>query len=130
MAETDQAQPQDVPKSPAMDQKQERTWAMFCHLGALAGYFFPFGNVIAPLIIWQIKKSESELVDDQGKESVNFQITIAIGAVIAGLLVLIIIGIPLLIALGIFNLVMIIIAGLKANEGQKYRYPVCIRFIK
>ena len=130
MAETDQAQPQVVQKKPGLDQKQERSWAMFCHLGALAGYIIPFGNIIGPLIIWQIKKAESELVDDQGKESVNFQISVAIGYLICVALAFVLIGIPLLIALGIFNLVMIIIAGLKANEGQKYRYPVCIRFIK
>ena len=130
MAETDQTQPQVVQKSPGMDQKQERTWAMFCHLGALAGYFFPFGNVIAPLIIWQIKKSESELIDDQGKESLNFQISIAIGYIVSAVLVFVLIGFLLLAALGIFNLVMIIIASMKANEGQRYRYPVCIRFIK
>ena len=57
-----------------VDEKQERTWALFCHIGALAGFIFPFGNIIAPLVIWLIKKEEYPLVDDQGKESVNFQI--------------------------------------------------------
>ena len=130
MAGTEKAEPQVVQKSPGTDQKGHRTWAMLCHLGALAGYIIPFGNIIGPLIIWQIKKGESELINDQGKESVNFQITMAIGAVIALVLMFIVIGIFLMIALSIFNLVMIIIAALKANEGQRYRYPVCLRLIK
>ncbi|NIA07508.1 MAG: DUF4870 domain-containing protein [Actinobacteria bacterium] len=130
MTETDQAEPQLVQEKVGLDQKQERTWAMFCHLGALAGYFFPFGNIIAPLIIWQIKKNESELVNDQGKESVNFQISIAIYVAISIALMIVVIGVLLLPAVCIFNAVMVIIAGLKANEGQRYRYPVCIRFIK
>jgi uncharacterized Tic20 family protein len=113
-----------------MDAKQERTWAMLCHLGALAGYIIPFGNIIAPLIIWMVKKDESDLVKDQGKESLNFQISLAIGYLICIPLFFILIGFFLMIALGIYALVMIIIASMKANEGQKYRYPICIRFIK
>ena len=103
---------------------------MLCHLGALAGYVIPFGNIIAPLIIWLVKKEESELVDRHGKESLNFQISIAIYCAIAFLLVFIVIGIPLLFALGIFNLVMIIVAAVKTNSGEDFRYPLCIRFIK
>lgn len=114
----------------AMDQKQEKTWAMLCHIGTLAGFIIPFGNIIAPLIIWSMKKTDSSLVDDQGKESLNFQITMTIAGVVAGVLTLVAIGFLLLGAIGIFNLVMVIIAGIKANEGEKYRYPVNIRFIK
>lgn len=113
-----------------MDEKEARTWAMLCHLGALAGYIIPFGHIIAPLVIWLIKKDESPLVDDQGKESLNFQISLTIYAVIAGLLTLVVIGFILLIALGIFDLIVVIIAAVKANDGEKYRYPLCIRFIK
>jgi uncharacterized Tic20 family protein len=114
----------------AMDEKQARTWAMLCHIGAFAGYLIPFGHIIAPLILWLVKKDESSLVDDQGKESLNFQISMTIYAVIAGLLILVVIGIILLIALGIFDLIVVIVAAVKANEGEKYRYPLSIRFIK
>lgn len=114
----------------AMNEKDARTWAMFCHLGALAGYIIPFGNIIAPLVIWLIKKDESPLVDDQGKESLNFQISITIYALVALVLTLIIIGFFLLLAVGIFALVMVIVAAVKVNSGEKYRYPLCIRFIK
>ena len=114
----------------AMNAKDARTWAMFCHVGAFAGYIIPFGHIIAPLIIWLIKKDESPLVDDQGKESLNFQISISIYAIVAALLTFVIIGIVLLIALLIFDVVMVIVATVRANNGERYRYPLCLRFVK
>jgi len=110
--------------------KQERTWGMLCHLSIFAGHFIPFGNIIAPLVIWLIKREESAFIDYHGKESLNFQITLVIYFLIAGVLAFVLIGLPILIALWIFSLVIVIIAGLKANEGQYYRYPITIRFIK
>ena len=114
-----------------MSEKDERMWAMFCHLASLAGYVgIPFANIIGPLIVWQIKKSESPLVDDQGKESLNFQISMTI-YVLVGLVSLCIgIGIVVLPVLGILGLVFTIIAAIKANQGEMYRYPLTIRFIK
>ena len=108
---------------------QEVMWAMFCHLGALLGYIVPFGNIIAPLIIWLTKKGDSLLIEDQGKESLNFQISMSIYYLVSFLLTLIIVGFILLFGLAIYNLVMVIIAGVKANNGEKYRYPLTIRFI-
>ena len=114
-----------------MDEKRSRMWAMFCHFGAFAGFIIPYvGNIIGPLVIWQIKKDESPLVDDQGKESLNFQISMTIYAIVAFLLCFVIIGIPILIALAIFWFIIVIIAGVKANNGEKFRYPLCIRLIK
>ena len=104
-------------------------WAMFCHLSALVGYVFPFGNIIAPLIIWVLKKDEFPLVNDQGKEAINFQISMTIYIIAAIILIILVIGIPLLILLGLFDLLMIIIASIKANEGTEYRYPLTIRFL-
>ncbi|HSE13600.1 MAG TPA: DUF4870 domain-containing protein [Rudaea sp.] len=109
---------------------EERQWALFAHLSALVGYIIPFGSIIGPLVIWQIKKNEMPFVDDQGKEALNFQITVAIIAIVCLVLVLILIGILLLWALAITNLVFIIIAALAANNGQAYRYPFAFRFIK
>ena len=94
------------------------------------GYIIPFGNIIGPLIIWLIKKDQSAWVDQHGKEALNFQISVAIYAIVAGILTLVVIGILLLIAVGIFSLVMIIIASVKANNGEMYYYPLTIRFIK
>jgi uncharacterized protein len=114
----------------AMSEKDARTWAMLCHIGAFAGYIIPFGHIIAPLIIWLIKKDESPFVDDQGKESLNFQISISIYAIIAALLTLVVIGFVLVIALLTFDMVMVIIAAVKSNNGERYRYPLCMRFVK
>jgi len=120
---TEQSTEQPVPGS------DEKMWAMFCHLSALAGFIIPFGNIIAPLIIWVLKKEEYPLVSDQGKESVNFQISMTIYFIASLILIIIVIGIPLLILLGLFELIVIVIASIKANEGIKYRYPFTIRFI-
>jgi len=103
---------------------------MVCHLSAFAGFIIPLGNIIAPLVIWLIKRAESPFIDDQGKEALNFQISMIIYAVISWILVTIFIGYLLLFAVGIFDIVMVIMAALKANEGEMFRYPLCIRFIK
>jgi uncharacterized Tic20 family protein len=108
-------------------------WAMFCHLAGLGG-LLPvapvLGGVIAPLVIWQIKKDDFEFVNEQGKEAVNFQISVLIYALVAGLHCLACIGLFLLPAVYIFDLIFLLIAAVKANNGEHYRYPLTIRFIK
>jgi uncharacterized Tic20 family protein len=106
----------------------DRLFAMLCHLGTLVTVV-PFANIIVPLVIWFIKKDKSPLVNDQGKEALNFQITIMIGYVIGFVLVLFVVGIFLLIALGIYHLIFSIIAAIKAYDGNAYRYPFTLRLI-
>jgi uncharacterized Tic20 family protein len=113
-----------------MEETQERTWGLITHLSALAGFIVPFGHIIGPLVVWLIKKDESPFVDDQGKEAINFQISMTLYAVIAAILILVIIGIFLLIGIGILDIVLVIIAAVKANAGEKFRYPLTIRFIR
>jgi uncharacterized Tic20 family protein len=115
-----QPSPQPVPEST----KEERTMAMLCHLLAL------FTGFIGPLVIWLIKKDELPLVDDQGKEALNFQITVLLAMAVSGVLMCIVVGVFLAIAVGIVDVVYIIIACVKVNEGQRYRYPFCLRLIK
>ncbi|MBU3058865.1 DUF4870 domain-containing protein [Pseudomonas indica] len=110
--------------------QQARQWAMFCHFAAFLGLVFPFGNLLGPLIVWQIKKDFDPFVDAQGKEALNFQITVAIAVVACFLLMLVVIGFPLLALVSIGALVLTIIGGIKANEGQAYRYPFCLRLVK
>ena len=110
--------------------KDEKTWGMLCHLIALSGFIVPFGCIIGPLIIWLIKKDEMPFVDDQGKESLNFQLTMLIAFIVAALLMVVFIGVFLVMVVAIFDLVMIIIATIKANDGIRYRYPWAIRFLK
>ena len=113
-----------------IDDKDERMWGMFCHLSALAGLVFPFGNFIGPLIVYSMKKDEYEFVADQGKESLNFQVSIIIYAVISAIFLIVLIGILLLIAVGLFAIIMTVIAAVRANDGEYFRYPLCIRLIK
>ena len=106
------------------------TYAMLCHLSAFGGLFFPFGNILGPLIVWLVKKDEMPEVDSHGKESMNFQISVTIYTIVSAILVLLLIGIPLLIALSVFWLVVVILASVRANEGTLYRYPLTIRFLQ
>ncbi|GFM80442.1 orotate phosphoribosyltransferase [Pseudomonas cichorii] len=112
---------------PARDVRQ---WAMFCHLAAFGGFIFPFGNLLGPLIVWQLKKDSDPFLDSQGKEALNFQITVSIAMAVSMLLVIVVIGFPLLMLIGVGALVLTIIAAIKANEGQEYRYPFTWRALK
>lgn len=110
--------------------KDERTWGMLCHLVAFSGLIVPFGAIIGPLIIWLIKKDEMPFVDDQGKESLNFQLTMFIAAIITFILCFILIGWLIAPVLIVYYLIVLIIASIKANDGIRYRYPYTIRFLK
>lgn len=106
--------------------QDDRTMAMIGHLsGIVAGF-------IGPLIIWLINKDKTDKgwLNDQAKEALNFQITIFIAYIVAGLLTIVLIGMLLIPVILIANLVLCIMAGMKANEGVDYRYPFAIRLIK
>ncbi|MDW7759086.1 MAG: DUF4870 domain-containing protein [Acidobacteriota bacterium] len=120
----------ELPSGQAMSPAEEKNWAMFCHLAALSGFLIPLGNILGPLIVWLIKKDASPLVDAEGKKSLNFQISILIYMVISALLIFVLIGIPLMIAVGIFALVMIILAAIKTSNGEDFRYPLSIQFLR
>ncbi len=109
--------------------QDERMWGMFCHLSALSMFIIPFGSIIGPLIIWSMKKYEYPFVNEQGKAALNFHISLAIYMLLCIPLIFIAIGILLLIALGTFKLLMIVIASIKANNGESFQYPLSIRFI-
>lgn len=109
--------------------KDERTLAMFSHLLGFAGYVVPFGNLIGPLVVWQVKKDESAYVAAHAKEALNFQISTTIYALACAALALCLIGIPLLLALVVFEIVVMVTAAIRANEGAEYRYPLCIRLV-
>lgn len=110
--------------------KDARTWGMLAHLSALV-QLLGIPSVAGPLAVWLIKKNEMPFVDDQGKEALNFNITVMIAAlVLTPTICLAGIGIILLIVLGVVALVLAVIAGMKANEGIAYRYPFTLRLIK
>jgi len=108
-----------------------RTWNVLCHASALAGFFVPWaGHILGPLIVWLAKRSDSPEIDEYGKESLNFQISMLIYNVIAGVLCLVLVGFIILLILHILNLVLVIVASIQASEGKFYRYPMTIRLIK
>ena len=112
------------------EENNARTWATFCHLSALIGYLgIPLGNILGPLIVWLIKRNEYPLVEDQGKESLNFQLSMFIYMVVSIILCFVLIGFLFLGILCILHVVFTIIAGVKANNGELYRYPFIFRFI-
>lgn len=142
-------------------EKSQSTWAMFCHLSTLVGYVIPFGNYLGPFVVWLAKRREYPRVDDQGKEALNFQITLLLYVLslvaIGGVLTLIGIGVGagaaksaggvppwlaglgvtgillfvfLFLALGVYSLVMTIVAAVRASGGENYRYPLTLRLIK
>ena len=114
----------------ALPDSNARMWGMLCHLSALSLYFTGIGFIVGPLIVWLIKKDDHPFIDDQGKESLNFEITIAIYYLISTVAIFCVVGIPMLVVLHIFHIVLIIVAAMRANNGQAYRYPLTIRLIK
>jgi uncharacterized Tic20 family protein len=113
------------------------TWAMACHLLGLAGYFGNgIGSIVAPLILWLVKKDELPIVDRHGKEALNFNISVTLYALALVLIMFVTLGvgaliaIPALIVLGLFHLIATIIAAIKANQGEDFRYPLTLRLIK
>ena len=108
-----------------------RTWTAFVHASALLGVFVHFpGHVVPPLIVWLLKRDESPEIDAHGKEALNFQISMLIYNVIAGVFCLVLIGFLILPILWVLNALFVIIAAIKASDGQLYRYPMTIRFIQ
>lgn len=108
----------------------ERNWSMLCHLSAFAGFFFPFGGIIGPLICWLTRKDESSWVNINGKASLNFQLSMLLYMVLAIPLCFIILGIPIIITLGVLKVVCVIIASVKAPKGELFKYPLVIPFIQ
>jgi uncharacterized protein len=114
-----------------IDEKDEKLWATLCHLSALVGFVFPvFGNIVGPLVFWILKKDQMPLVDINGKEALNFQISMSIYALVAAALVWVLIGIPLLFMIALADLILIVMASVKTSEGTPFRYPLTIRLIK
>ncbi|UCG60263.1 MAG: DUF4870 domain-containing protein [Phycisphaerales bacterium] len=105
-------------------------WSMFLHLSQFCGYIVPLAGLIVPIVLWQMKKDESEIIDLHGRIVVNWIITEFILAIAFALLSMILIGIPLLLALAALGIVFPIIGAVKANSGQVWPYPLSIRFFR
>lgn len=107
---------------------ETRNWAMAAHLSAFLGAWVALAFV-GPLVVWAIKREEHPFVAEHAREALNFNLTLLIYLIVAGILAFVLIGIPLLIAIGIAWLVLTIIAAVRAANGESYRYPLTIRFV-
>jgi len=121
---------EDQKVEPVQADKEQRTWAMLCHLSALAGFIVPMGSVIGPLIVWLIKKEDMPLVAEHGRKSLNFQITMLIAYIICFILMIVAIGAILLPIVAIFSFIMVVIGAIKTNDGKPFSYPFSINLIK
>lgn len=116
--------PTPGPPAGGMAPSDERTWAMLAHLGGIVLGF------IAPLVVLLVQGEKSQFVRRASIESLNFQITLVIAYVVCGVLVLLLVGLLLLPIVFVVSLVLMIVAGVKANGGEEYRYPVTVRFVQ
>ena len=123
MSEEPSMQPPALPADPIPSQ-DEKNLALIMHVLSLVGF-----SLIGPLIIWLIKKDESAFINIQGRELLNFQLSILIYAVICIPLCFILIGIPMLFVVGIASLILTIIGLIRATEGKIYRFPLTIRML-
>lgn len=112
-------------------EKKVHIWGMLCHLTAFLGITgIPFAHIFGPLVVWLLKKNTHPFVNEQGKESLNFQLSMTIYALVAAILIYIKIGLILLFVLAITNAILVIIASIKAGSGETFHYPFKIRLIK
>lgn len=110
--------------------ESERNWAMLCHLSAFAGFFFPFGGVIGPLIFWLSRKEESAWIDGNGKAAMNFNLSILLYCILIIPLCFIIVGFFLIGILMTIKVICVIIASINSAKGERFRYPLAIPFIQ
>ena len=109
---------------------KERRIAAICHLSGFIGFLFPpIGHLLGPLVVWLIYRDKSSFIDDQGREAVNFQLTVTFYVIASSVLVLIIVGIFLLVVLSIFWLVAVLVATARTAKGLPFRYPLNLRIL-
>ena len=115
---------------PSNTEATTRQWAMLIHLTQLAGFVVPLAGMVVPIVLWQIKKKELPGIDAHGCHAANWIITELIAAVVFGLLCIVLIGIPFFFALMLIGIVFPIIAAVKANNGEHWRYPMSFTFFR
>jgi uncharacterized Tic20 family protein len=114
----------------AVLEQETRRWAFLLHLSVLAGFAVPIAGLIVPIVIWQMKKPVLPGIDEHGINVINWIISLMIYSIGSLILVFVVIGIPMLMALGVVSMVFPIIAAIKANNGEVWKYPLSISFLK
>ncbi len=107
---------------------EERTLGAVLHVSSFAGWMIPLANIGAPLLLWLIKRDESPFLDHQGRQVLDFQITVTVMTLVSMVLAFVLVGIPMLIAVAVLDVVLTIVAAVKAADGTAYRYPFSLRF--
>lgn len=109
----------------------QRTYALVMHLSLIASHFVPPALVVAPLVMWLIKKDESAFLDDHGREATNFQLSLLLYALLIGALSIVSCGIAAVafIPLYVLAIVGMVLGAAAANRGEYFRYPACLRLI-
>lgn len=112
-----------------MADRDARTWATLAHLAGFGFVLFGFGHIVLPLVIWLFKGEDHPFIDDQARESLNFQLSLSLYLLIAGILFCLGIGWIIAAILGVLDVILIIVAAIRAHAGLRYRYPITIRFV-
>ena len=102
---------------------EEKLWAVAAHLGPLLLGF------LAPLVVWLVFKDRSQYLDRTGKEALNMQISYMLYGLVAGISIILLVGLLLLPAVGLAWLVLMIVATVKVANHEEFRYPAIIRFV-
>ncbi|MEE9231488.1 MAG: DUF4870 domain-containing protein [Acidobacteriota bacterium] len=111
--------------------REARKWAVICHVASLAGLLGNgLGFVLGPLIAWLIKKDDHPYIDQQGKESLNFQLTMLLALMASGVLCLVVIGFFLLPVVILLMIIFPIVGAVRASRGENFRYPLTLRMIR
>ena len=118
------------------EEKHARNWGMLCHLAGLAGCFMPWvAHLAGPLIVWLLKRNDHRFIDEQGKESLNFQISMAlysvVGCIVLAVTIIGLVLLPIFLwSLYVLNVLGVVLAAIKTSAGKSFRYPLILRLVK
>jgi uncharacterized Tic20 family protein len=116
---------------PSTQERETRQWGLFLHLSVLAGYALPIAGIVVPIAIWQLKKDALPKIDVHGKNAVNWIISLIIYIAVSIILIPVLgLGILMLMALGVIAVIFPIVAAIKANDGEVWKYPLAISLLK
>lgn len=111
--------------------KEERQWAALAHLSAFLILLVPvIGGLLGPLLVWIFRKDDMPFVRTQGREAINFQISVLVALAVSGLLLFVLVGLVLLPLVLLMNFVLIVVAAIQASDGRDYRYPFNLRLLR
>jgi hypothetical protein len=121
--------PAPTPETGVLGPQEERNWALAAHLGSFVAAYVALG-FLAPLAVLLLAGRRSAFVRRHAVEALNFNLTVLVYAAVSAVLVTVLIGIPMLVALGLLYVVAVLLGAAAASRGEDYRYPLTIRFVR